>query len=58
MEYAVINSATNIVENVVLWNGDVDIWQPPAGTYTQSLEGTEAGIGWEFKDGVFTDARI
>lgn len=57
MEYAVINSETNIVENVVLWDGKSE-WQPPAGTYTQSLTGTEAGIGWEFKNGVFIDARI
>lgn len=54
--YAVINSETNIVENVILWDGESQ-WQPPANTYVQSLEGTEAGIGWKYDGGVFIDVR-
>ena len=54
--YAVINEQTNIVENVILWDGESQ-WQPPAGTYVQSLEGYEAGIGWVFENGTFVDIR-
>jgi hypothetical protein len=54
--YAVINEQTNIVENVILWDGESP-WQPPAGTYVQSLEGTEAGIGWKFENETFVDVR-
>lgn len=54
--YAVINEQTNIVENVILWDGEPP-WQPPAGTYVQSLEGTEAGIGWKFENETFVDVR-
>ncbi len=54
--YAVINEQTNIVENVILWDGESS-WQPPAGTYVQSLEGCEAGIGWKFENGAFVDVR-
>jgi hypothetical protein len=53
--YAVISSETNIVENVILWDGESE-WQPPAGTYVEPLNG-EAGISWKFENGEFTDAR-
>lgn len=53
--YAVINSDTNIVVNVILWDGESQ-WQPPVGTYVQPLEG-EAGIDWKFENGVFIDVR-
>lgn len=32
MKYSVINSLTNIVENVVEWDGET-LWSPPPGTY-------------------------
>lgn len=27
--YCVINLATNVCDNVVLWDGDTNTWQPP-----------------------------
>lgn len=32
MKYSVINSLTNIVENVIEWDGET-LWSPPPGTY-------------------------
>lgn len=53
--YAVINAETNIVENVILWDGESP-WQPPAGMYVQELSG-EAGIGWKYENDSFSDVR-
>lgn len=54
--YAVLNVETNIVENIILWDGETN-WTPPINTYILPLEGTEAGIGWKFEGGVFVDIR-
>ena len=32
-KYNVINSTTNEVVNIVMWSGDTNEWQPPAGHY-------------------------
>lgn len=85
--YAVINSKTNIVENVIVWDGRTEVlevkkpeivldeegneiptgnmvvvekllpWLPPKNTYVVCIEGIEAGIGWLYNDGEFTDVR-
>jgi hypothetical protein len=52
MKYAVINSETNIVENVILWDG-VASWPIPDGFYVEPLEDKIAGIGWSCIDGEF-----
>lgn len=53
--YAVVNSTTNIVENVILWDGESP-WQPPEGTFVVPLQGS-AGIGWKFENDAFIDVR-
>jgi hypothetical protein len=30
--YLMISTVTNVVENICLWDGDVNAWQPPANT--------------------------
>jgi hypothetical protein len=52
MKYAVISSATNIVENVIVWDG-VTPWTPPAGCYTVAIGDSGAGIGWSYINGAF-----
>jgi hypothetical protein len=47
MKYAVINSETNIVENVILWDG-VTPWTPPSKCYTVLIGNSGAGIGWSY----------
>ena len=32
-KYAIINEQGGWLENLVVWNGDTNSWQPPAGTY-------------------------
>lgn len=43
--YAVIDRATHVIENTVLWDGE-SLWTPPATTYLYLLEGQEIGIGF------------
>lgn len=45
-EYLMINESTNIVDNVCIWNGDVNTWQPPAGFLMLVLATTPAMV-WE-----------
>ena len=52
MKYAVINSDTNIVENVIIWDG-VTPWTPPVGYYVKPIGDSGAGIGWSYIDGQF-----
>lgn len=40
--YLMINLTTNIAENVIVWNGDVQTWQPPENTLMLVDEETEA----------------
>jgi hypothetical protein len=44
MNYLVINSQTNIVENVIIWDG-VTQWEPPAGYFIEPVGESGAGIG-------------
>lgn len=53
--YAVINSETNIINNVILWDGESN-WTPPAGTFAVPLT-SEAGIGWKYENKKFIDIR-
>jgi hypothetical protein len=31
MRYALVNTTTHKVENIVEWDGDLNVWQPPEG---------------------------
>ena len=30
--YLIIKTAVNVVENIVIWNGDTNTWSPPSGS--------------------------
>ena len=51
-----ISTATNIVENVCVWDGDTNTWQPPADTLMLIQETTPAMV-WTpvIVDGQITD---
>ena len=53
MNYAVIDSTSNIVINTVVWDG-VAQWSPPDGCI--AVQSDLAGIGWIYnpQDGSFT----
>jgi len=56
MKYAVISSETNIVENVIIWDG-VSPWTPPAGTSLVNVTDVPCDIGWvQQPDGTFAPA--
>jgi hypothetical protein len=52
MKHALINSETNIVENVIVWDGKTP-WAPPAGYYVHAVGASGAGIGWSYINGEF-----
>lgn len=51
-----INQTSNIVENIVYWDGDVNTWQPPQG-YLMLIQADIIAQVWEsmITDGKITD---
>lgn len=43
--YLMINQSTNTVENVCLWDGNPNTWQPPAG-YLMLVQATTMALVW------------
>jgi hypothetical protein len=43
--YLMINQSTNIVDNVCLWDGNPNTWQPPAG-YLMLVQATTMALIW------------
>lgn len=37
-KYAIIHSEDGWLVNIVVWNGDLNIWQPPEGTYALPID--------------------
>ena len=46
--YAVIVTATNICDNVVVWDDTLGPWTPPADHYTVNIDGLGVGIGYYY----------
>lgn len=55
--YLMINESTSVVDNVCLWDGNPDTWQPPAG-YLMLIQATTMAVVWiwdnAIKDWVLT----
>ena len=53
--YAVIDNGTNIVVNVVMWNGDTgpDGWHSPEGTYVIQSDIANIGDIYDPDNGTF-----
>jgi hypothetical protein len=51
--YALINKETNIVENLILWDG-TDCWIPPDTEIVANVENMIVEIGYTYSDGTFT----
>lgn len=45
--YLMINESTNVVENVCLWDGNPDTWQPPA-RYLMLVQASTMALVWEW----------
>ena len=43
--YLMISESTNVVENVCLWDGNTDTWQPPTG-YLMLIQATTMALVW------------
>jgi hypothetical protein len=46
--YAVLITATNICDNVIVWDDTLGPWTPPADHYTVNIDGKEVGIGYYY----------
>jgi hypothetical protein len=46
--YAVVVTATNICDNVVVWDHAFGPWTPPADHYIVDIDGLEVGIGYYY----------
>lgn len=45
--YLMVNQATNIVDNVCIWDGNPQNWTPPAG-YLMLVDATTPALIWFF----------
>lgn len=53
MRYAIVDNATKVVQNVIVWDG-VTPFNPPAGTTLVNIDNTLCGPGWiQQTDGSF-----
>lgn len=43
--YLMINESTNVVDNICLWDGNVETWQPPA-NYLMLVQATTPTMIW------------
>lgn len=55
--WAVIDTATGIVVNIISWDGNLETWQPPEGCEMALLTGS-AGIGWSYATGIFSPPPV
>ena len=46
--FAVIETATNVCDNVVSWDNTEHPWTPPADHYVINIDGLSVGIGWSY----------
>lgn len=53
MRYAIVDDASKVVLNIIIWDG-VTPYTPPAGTTLVDIEGIPCDIGWiQQEDGSF-----
>jgi hypothetical protein len=46
--YAVINTSTNICDNVIVWDDTLGPWSSPADHYNVNIDRLEVGIGFHY----------
>lgn len=44
--YLMVNESTNTVDNICVWDGNTDTWQPPAG-YLMLVQATTPAKVWQ-----------
>jgi membrane-bound lytic murein transglycosylase MltF len=47
--YLMINQSTNVVDNICLWDGNPDTWQPPANNL-MLVQATTPTLVWQLND--------
>lgn len=54
MRWAIVVSG--VVENVIIWDGDTNRWQPPMGASVVAIApGQACSIGWIHANGTFSE---
>lgn len=51
--YCMVNTETNICENVCLWDGNIETWTPPAG-YLMLVQDTTQAKNWVLTNNVWS----
>lgn len=51
--WLMVNETTNVVDNIVLWDGDTATWVPPAG-YLMLVEATTPCKNWDWDEATST----
>ena len=58
MRYAIVDNATKVVQNVIIWDG-VTPFTPPDGTTLVNVDGILCGTGWiQQPDGSFLPPEV
>ena len=52
-KYAIVNNSTNLVENIIVWDGET-LWTPPEGHIAVNIDDLDVGIGWTYNNGIVT----
>lgn len=52
MRYAIVNNTTNVVENVIVWDGETP-YEPEEGRSVVPAS-DEVSIGWSYVNGIFS----
>lgn len=57
--WALIRESDNIVDNTVMWDGNVETWPPPEGIYWRCIEGVfcSSGFTYDKENDVYIDPR-
>lgn len=52
--YLMVNESTNVVDNICIWDGNTETWQPPSG-FLMLVQATTPAMVW---DTVVVDGKI
>jgi hypothetical protein len=57
MQYSIINEKTNVVVNIIVWDGKSQ-WQPPKGTYLVQSSVGQIGDFYDINKNTFTRPKL
>lgn len=55
--YVLVNTKTNVVENIIEWDGGLD-WSPPNGFIAVNVDNVNAHIGYTYVNSAFEAPKL